>query len=273
MTTESHETFYSVVDAEVQRTMVGSRRAQQWVGFLLPYLHPGMTVLDCGCGVGSITLDVAERVHPGQVVGIDSDEAQLAIARTNAVERGLTNVAFEQGDVYHLHVADASFQAVLAHTLLFHLRDRSAVLREFYRVLTPDGVVGISDDDYGTIVYSPPDPRMQQFVALLAKIVQFNGGDPFYSRHLRHELLQAGFTRTAGYGVAADYHGTLEATRRAAALGSQALRTPVITNLIVSQGWSTQAELDATTDWIHEWGELPDAFLSVGYCAALGWKA
>jgi ubiquinone/menaquinone biosynthesis C-methylase UbiE len=273
MATESQETFYSIADAEVQQSYVGVRRAHQWIGFLLPYLHPGMTVLDCGCGVGSITLDIAERVSPGQVVGIDIDQTQLAIARRSAAERGLSNVSFERGDVYHLQVADASFQAVLAHTLLIHVRDRTAVLREFYRVLTPDGVVGISDDDFGTIAYSPPDPRMQQFFDLWTKVLQYNGGDPFYSRHLRHELLNAGFARTAGYAVAADFHGTLEATRRVAALASQLLRNPDIINLVMSQGWLTQAELDAMIDWIQRWGELPDAFSSVGYCAAIGWKS
>ncbi|HMN26578.1 MAG TPA: methyltransferase domain-containing protein [Caldilineaceae bacterium] len=273
MTTETYESFYSIADAEAQRMYVGVRRAQPWISFLLPYLHPGMTVLDCGCGVGSITLDIAERVHPGRVVGIDIDETQLVIARKSAAERGLSNVLFEPGDVYHLHFADASFHAVLAHTLLIHLRNRSSVLREFYRVLRPDGVVGIADDDYATIVYSPADPRMQQFFDLWIKILQYNGGDPFYSRHLRHELLQAGFARTAGHAVAADYRGTLEETRQGAAIVGRLLRDPDITNLIISQGWLTQAELDAMIDWMHQWGELPDAFLAVGYCAAVGWKS
>jgi len=273
MANESEHTFYSLADAEVQHTYVGIRRAQQWIGFLLPYLHPGMAVLDCGCGVSSITLDIAERVTPGRVVGIEIDETQLAVARQSAVERGLANVSFEQGDVAHLHVADASFQAVLAHTLLIHLRDRTAVLREFYRVLTARGLVGISDDDYGTITYSPPDPRLQQFFELWAKVLHYNGGDPFYSRHLRRELLTAGFARTAGYAVAADFYGTLAATRRSAALASQRLRNQDISKLILAQRWLNQAELDAMIAWILQWGELPDAFLAIGYCAAIGWKS
>jgi len=48
--------------------------------FFLPYLHPGMTVLDCGCGPGSLTLEIAERVAPGQVVGIDLDPVLIEAA-------------------------------------------------------------------------------------------------------------------------------------------------------------------------------------------------
>jgi ubiquinone/menaquinone biosynthesis C-methylase UbiE len=38
---------------------------------LLPFLRSGMTLLDCGCGPGSITLDFAEILSPGEVVGLD----------------------------------------------------------------------------------------------------------------------------------------------------------------------------------------------------------
>lgn len=43
-----------------------------------------------------------------------------------------------------------------------------------------------------------------------------NGGDPFYSRHLRSLLLEAGFSKTEGHAVAADHYGRLEETRRLA---------------------------------------------------------
>ncbi len=43
----------------------GRRRASEWAGFLLPHLRPGMSLLDCGCGVGSITIGLAEIVAPG----------------------------------------------------------------------------------------------------------------------------------------------------------------------------------------------------------------
>lgn len=272
MAAETGDQFYSIADDDAQRTYVGVRRAEEWVGFFLPHLQPGMKVLDCGCGVGSITLDLAERVSPGQVVGIDVDETQLAVARKGAAERGLTNVSFEQGDVYHLHFDDSSFDAVLAHTLLMHLSDRAHVIGEMRRVLRAGGVIGIADDDFDTITYSPDDGLMQKQVDLWTRVVQHNGGDPFYSRHLRRELLQAGFARTEGYAVAADHYGTLEETRRFAAISGRLWQTDNIASLVIEQGWVTQEELDEIVAWIEAWGERSDAFLSVAYCAAVGWK-
>ena len=66
-------------------------------GFFLPYLRPGMTVLDCGCGPGSLTLEIAERVAPGQVMGIDLDPGQCERAQALAVAQRTANVRFEAG--------------------------------------------------------------------------------------------------------------------------------------------------------------------------------
>ena len=117
--------IYTISDAEAQRLYTGVRRAAQWTPFLLPHLRPGMSLLDCGCGAGSITLDLAEFVAPGSVGGLDLDVGQLDAARWEAARRGLTNVTFEHGNVYNLPFADGAFDAALAHTLLFHLRARS----------------------------------------------------------------------------------------------------------------------------------------------------
>ena len=50
-----------------------TRTAAAQADFLLPHLRPGMRLLDVGCGPGSITLDLAEVVAPGEVVGVDID--------------------------------------------------------------------------------------------------------------------------------------------------------------------------------------------------------
>jgi SAM-dependent methyltransferase len=271
MPTERSAETYTISDAEAQRLYVGARRATQWVPFFLPHLRPGMSLLDCGCGVGSITLDLAEIVEPGRVVGIDLDERQLAIARQAAVQRGLTNITFQQGSVYNLPFDDGAFDAVLAHTLLFHLSDPVAALTSMRRVLKSGGVAGVSDDDDGTVVFSPDDPAMRRFGSLVEKLMRHNGADPTYSRHLRGLLLQAGFVKTEGFAVAADYAGNLAATRQSAAIWVKILRDRAIVGLVTGQGWAVQAELDELAEGLQRWGESPDAFFAVLYCAALGW--
>lgn len=267
-----HKEFYSLSNAEAQQTYVGVRRAKDWVGFFLPHLQQGFRVLDCGCGVGSITLDIAELVAPGKVIGIDMDEKQLQIARTNAEKRRLTNVSFEPGNIYQLRFDTSSFDAALAHTLLYHLSDPLGAIKELRRVLKPSGIVAISDDDMDTMTFSPDHPIPQKLVDLMKRVIIFNGGSPFYSRNLRSLLLQAGFKRTEGFAVAADYYGKLEETRRMAYVMSQQLSDPMLLNLVVGQGWATKEEIDEIIAWIKEWGERPDAFLAVMYCAALGWN-
>jgi ubiquinone/menaquinone biosynthesis C-methylase UbiE len=267
------EEFYSISDAESQRIYVGGRRASQWVGFLLPHLRRGMTVLDCGCGVGSITLDLAEIVAPGPVVGIDRDEGQLAVARQAAIDRGLSNVTFRQGSIHAIPFPEGSFDVVLAHTLLFHLRSPLDALAAIRRALRPGGIAAVSDDDYRTVTYSPDDPMMQRIIDLWTRVVEHNGGNPFYSRHLRSLLLQAGFPRTEGFAVAADHYGTREETRRFARIMTGLLRGRALVTLVGRQCWATRAELDEMADWLRRWGERPDAFFSVTYCAALGWAA
>jgi ubiquinone/menaquinone biosynthesis C-methylase UbiE len=271
METEPSKEFYSISDAEAQQTYVGVRRAAKWVGFFLPHLRPGFSVLDCGCGVGSITLDLAEQVAPGQVVGIEVDEGQLAVARQRAVERGLANVSFQQGNVYALTFEEGTFDAVLAHTLLMHLSDPLRALQEIRRVLTPGGLAGISDDDWQTFTYSPQHPLMEKIVNLWIQVMRHNGGNPHYSRHLRGLMLQAGFVRTEGHAVAADYYGNLQETRRLAGIHTRMFRNADMVSLITNQGWATHAEIDELIGWVQQWGERPDAFVAVMYCAAIGW--
>jgi ubiquinone/menaquinone biosynthesis C-methylase UbiE len=255
----------------VQRAYVGSRRAARWVGFFLPYLRAGMSLLDCGCGVGSITLDLAEIVVPGQVVGIDTDVSQLEVARSEAARRGLTNVRFEVASVHALPFPDASFDAALAHTLLIHLRDPLGAIRAMRRVLKARGVIAVSDDDASTFRVAPPSPFADRYLDLLARILVANGGSPTYSPQLRHLLMEAGFARTEGHAVAADYYGTLEETRQFARLAEQLLRHPANAGLITGQGWASQEELDAIVEWARAWGDRPDAFAALMYCAAVGW--
>src|SRR4051794_34136295 len=73
--------------------------AERKVGFFLPHLGPGMRVLDGGCGSGWTTLQLAEAVQPGEVIGIDVDARPLQEARATATQQGQTNVRFEEASL------------------------------------------------------------------------------------------------------------------------------------------------------------------------------
>ncbi len=271
--TTKKEEFYTIGNANDQSKYLGQRTAIEWVGFFIPHLISGMNLLDCGCGLGSITLDLARIVFPGHVIGIDLDDDQLDFARSEADRRGVKNVRFEKASVYKLPFADSSFDAALAHTLLMHLNDPPKALKEMRRILKkPRGVIGIFDDDFGSFFFSPSTPLLEKATKLLIKIIEMNGGSPFYSRNLRHLLLEAGFTKTEGHAVAAEYYGTLEETKRFADTYVRVILRQLSNRPVKSDSKLTDHKLiDEIITEVRSWGDRPDAFHAVMYCAALGW--
>ena len=89
----------------------------------MPYLRSGLSLLDVGCGPGTITVDLARRVAPGSVIGVDRERAVIAEA-TRLLDAGnVGNVQFKPADVYSLEFDDQSFDVVHAHQVLQHLTD------------------------------------------------------------------------------------------------------------------------------------------------------
>lgn len=93
-------------------------------------------VLDAGCGDGVLTCAMASR--GARAIGIDPDPAMLNAARARA-ERAGANADFMDGRIERLPFADASFDVVVAVTVLCFVSDASAALREMARVLRPGG--------------------------------------------------------------------------------------------------------------------------------------
>jgi SAM-dependent methyltransferase len=155
--------------------VMAERRPEEWVPFLLPHLRPGMRLLDVGCGSGGITLGLAERVAPGDAVGVEIAPSEVELARRAAAARGVGNARFVVGSAYGLPFPDGSFDAALACNALEHLADPERALRELRRVLRPGGVVGVRDPDWTTAVFSPPDPSAEGALALLLRVRAHNG--------------------------------------------------------------------------------------------------
>jgi 2-polyprenyl-3-methyl-5-hydroxy-6-metoxy-1,4-benzoquinol methylase len=159
------------------------RTVENSAAYLLPSLRPGLGLLDVGCGPGTITVDLASRVAPGRVVGLDVSAAPLAEARAAAAAAGV-EVSFEVGDVYALEAADGSFDVVHAHQVLQHLTDPVAALREMARVCRPGGVIAVRDVDYGALATFPPDQGLDRWLDLYYRVARRNEGEPDAGRRL-----------------------------------------------------------------------------------------
>jgi ubiquinone/menaquinone biosynthesis C-methylase UbiE len=107
-------------------------------------------ILDVACGPGLVVCAFAPRVR--EAAGIDVTPAMLDRARKLASEKGLTNVAWRQGDVASLPYDDSSFTIVTTRFSVHHFLDPAAGLREMVRVCTPGGRIVVVDD------YASEDP-------------------------------------------------------------------------------------------------------------------
>lgn len=183
----THGHHESVLRSHEWRTLANSG------AYFSDLLTPGMRVLDVGSGPGTISAEIAERVAPGTVVGVDGSAEIVERAGRLARERGVTNVSFQAGDAYRLDFPDATFDLVHAHQLLQHLSDPIAVLREFRRVVKPGGLVVARDVDWGGTMWAPLLPGLAEWMRINQTVQRANGGEPFAGRLLRAWALEAGF--------------------------------------------------------------------------------
>ena len=100
-------------------------------------------LLDIGTGTGRMLEILAPRVE--RALGIDQSREMLAVARVNLDRAGLENGQVRLGDMYHLALPDASFDAVVVHQVLHYADRPAAVIAEAARVLRPSGILILVD--------------------------------------------------------------------------------------------------------------------------------
>ena len=102
-------------------------------------IRDGMTVLEIGCGTGSIWIGHEEIVSGcGKLILTDLSEGMLEAAEKNLGER--ENMEYRKADIQSLPFMDESFDVVIANSMLYHVPDIEKGLREVRRVLKKGGV-------------------------------------------------------------------------------------------------------------------------------------
>lgn len=173
------------------------RTANNSAKYLIDHLRPGLTLLDIGCGAGTITADLAALVSPGKVSAVDTSQSVLSEAKSVAGDRGLRNVDFTVADAHNLRFADNSFDIVHAHQVLQHLSDPVRALKEMRRVCKPGGLVAARDADYSAMSWHPEPPGLDEWRSLYRRVARAQGGDPDAGRRLLSWARQAGFDDVA----------------------------------------------------------------------------
>jgi SAM-dependent methyltransferase len=236
------------------------RTAENSAAYLLPHLRPGMSLLDVGCGPGTITFDLARRVAPGRVVGVDLSTDVIRQAARAARADGLDAIDLVVGDFRDLH--RGMFDVVHAHQVLQHLSDPVDALRAMRRLTRPGGIVAVRDSDYPAMVWAPANDGLDRWRSVYLAVTRRNRAHPDAGRHLLGWAHRAGLpdatytTSTWSYASRADrsWWGGLWAERcTASAFAEQA----------VEYGIATAAELgDIAAAW-HEWAAGPDGVFVV----------
>jgi ubiquinone/menaquinone biosynthesis C-methylase UbiE len=265
-TTEQYSGGYSplIIDQFKQRTFTKQG------AFLQPYLTSGLSVLDCGCGPGSMTLDIAELVKPGLVFGIDSSPIQIEQALSLQQQRAISNVSFTTGSAYQLPYPDEQFDVVFAHAILYHLQQPELALAEFRRVLKPNGLVALRDTCHSGDMMMPESANLAAVWDVIEKIFTYQGGNIYFGSQHKQVLLDQGFqdiTLSYSYDTFAS-----DAEKDSICSYWKQFLTVEHHALILEQQWLTESELEQQCAVLDQWYANPASFFARARCEAIARK-
>lgn len=246
------------------------RNAAANAAYLLPYLKPGLRVLDFGCGPGSISVGLAKAVEPGELHGIDMAESQIDMARGAAVAGGHVNATFHVGDVTNLPFDDDSFDVAHCNAVLNHIPDTQSVLTEVKRVLKPGGIIASREAITSSFFTEPNIGNLMGLVSVWNDLMALNGGHKL-GKELKSVFHEAGFTEIQAsasfecFSTAPDiefYHRFITNY----AFGPSTIESAT------SHGLATRQQFDEWKNALNEWKDDPGAFATFAWGEAIGRK-
>ncbi len=185
-------------------------------------LAPGSSVLEVGCGAGFMAVALAQRGF--RVYAIDSSDAMIKQACSNAAEAGLTDqLSLDIGDVHSVAFEDGFFDLVIAIGVIPWLEHPELAINELARVARPGGhVILTTANRAGLVSYFDPwrNPALEplkQGVKNMFKRVGLHQRSPSMSFHDSHfvdkSLLRVGLVKmrgmTRGFGLSFHHHAII----------------------------------------------------------------
>lgn len=246
-----------------------SRSIADSAAYLEPYLRPGLTLLDVGCGPGTITVDFARRLGPEAVTATEIDQDALALGRVEAQRQGLAGISFEVADVHDLPFADDSFDLVHAHQVLQHVGDPVRALAEMRRVCRPGGFVAARDADYAAFTWYPESPELSRWLDLYRAAALRNGAQPDAGRRLLAWAHAAGFSDVTA--TSTTWCHAEPSTRHGwADMWAARILESSLARQLVAEGEATEVELQAISTAWGVWADDPDGWFSLLHGEIIG---
>jgi len=160
---------------------------------LLNIVKPGDSILDVGCGSGSITAGIAELTGPGgQVTGIDTSHDLIAQAQGNYSH--IDHIRFEVADI-NTYQPEKPFDVITSARVLQWVDNPAPLISKMKQLLAPGGCLTILDYNHEKIQWEPGIPQsMQQFYKAFLQWRADAGMDNQIADHLEAIFLQAGLS-------------------------------------------------------------------------------
>lgn len=174
-------------------------RLQDQATTLVDLLHfdtaypAGAHVLEAGCGVGAQTVTLARNSPGASITAVDISEKSVSEAEQKMIAAGLTNVNFQQGDIFDLPFGPDAFDHVFVCFVLEHLREPRVALQKLKGCLRPGGTITVIEGDHGSAYFYPDSDAAHTAIHCLVELQSRAGGNALIGRALYPLLVSAGY--------------------------------------------------------------------------------
>lgn len=154
-------------DSLMKRMTFGRERELRETTISLAGVKPGDSVLEVGCGTGTLSLAAKRRAGPsGKVCGIDVIPLMIELSQRKAEQAG-EEITFQLASIADIPFPENTFDAVMCSFMIFHMSEkvRQKGMAEIHRVLKPNGRLLVLD------TATPTRPLLKAFVKM------FTGGE------------------------------------------------------------------------------------------------
>jgi SAM-dependent methyltransferase len=173
-------------------------RLEDQAGTLVDLLHSdtsypaGSIVLEAGCGIGAQTVTLARKSPGARIMSVDISPDSIAEAKRRTDAAGLTNVEFQQADLFALPFGPESFDHVFVCFVLEHLSQPVEALVMLKRTLRPGGTITVIEGDHGSAYFHPDSDAARRAIQCQVELQGAAGGNALIGRQLYPLMVQAG---------------------------------------------------------------------------------